>query len=122
MAGGRGSRGPPSPARAEPQAGQSTRDRSRVPTGLPGQQVLPVPKWFASVTVLRDDGPVVRKRRLIGHTGTTCSLCGHRGLALTESRFLRRGLDRLRPGFDPDARVYELCGDCGAKHAVEPDA
>jgi hypothetical protein len=32
---------------------------------------------------------------------------------------VRRGLARLRPGFDADRRVYELCEDCGAKHAVE---
>jgi len=32
---------------------------------------------------------------------------------------VRRGLARLRPGFDVDRRVYELCEDCGAKHVVE---
>jgi transposase len=62
---------------------------------------------------------VVRERRVIGHTGTTCPLCGHRGLALTESRFVRRGLDRLRVSFDADSRVYERCKECGAKHAIQ---
>ena len=62
---------------------------------------------------------MVRERKSIGRTGTTCPLCGHRGLVLTESRFVRRGAAWLRPGFDADARLYELCRECGAKHAVE---
>ena len=41
---------------------------------------------------------------------------------LTESRLVRRGLSRLRPRFDGQRRVYELCEGCGAKHAVEPVA
>lgn len=44
------------------------------------------------------------ERRAIGHTTTTCGRCGHEGLV---------------PGFDADRRVYELCADCGAEHAVE---
>ena len=61
----------------------------------------------------------MRERRAIGHTNTSCGLCGRQGLLLTESLMVRRGLGRLRPGFDADRRVYELCGDCGAKHVVE---
>ncbi len=61
----------------------------------------------------------MRERRAIGHTTTSCGLCGHQGLVLTESQLVRRGLARLRPGFDADRRVYELCEDCGAKHTVE---
>ncbi len=61
----------------------------------------------------------MRERRAIGHTNTSCGLCGHQGLVRTESLLVRRGLSRLRPGFDADRRVYELCEDCGAKHAVE---
>jgi hypothetical protein len=61
----------------------------------------------------------VRERRSIGRTGTICGLCGHQGLVLTESQMVRRGLSRLRPRFDADRRVYELCEGCGAKHAVE---
>ena len=61
----------------------------------------------------------MRERRSIGHTGTTCGLCGHQGLVLTESRLVRRGLSRLRPRFDDQPRMYELCEGCGAKHAVE---
>jgi hypothetical protein len=38
---------------------------------------------------------------------------------LTESRLVRRGLSRLRPRFDDQPRMYELCEGCGAKHAVE---
>ena len=61
----------------------------------------------------------MRERQSIGHTSTTCGLCGHQGLVLTESRLVRRGLSRLRPRFDGQRRVYELCEGCGAKHAVE---
>ncbi|MGY1594286.1 hypothetical protein ACI79D_20105 [Geodermatophilus sp. SYSU D00708] len=61
----------------------------------------------------------MRERRAIGHTGTACSLCGHQGLVLTESRLPRRGLSRLHPRFDGDVRLYELCEGCGAKHAVD---
>jgi transposase len=61
----------------------------------------------------------MRERRAIGHTTTSCGPCGHLGLVLTESLQVRRGLARLRPGFDADRRVYELCEDCGSKHAVE---
>ena len=61
----------------------------------------------------------MRERRAIGHTTTTCGLCGHQGLVLTESWTVRRGLARLRLSFDADRRVYELCDGCGAKHAVE---
>ena len=61
----------------------------------------------------------MRVRKSLGRTGTTCPLCGHLGLVLTESRFVRRGLAWLRPGFDADARLYELCRECGAKHAIE---
>ncbi len=61
----------------------------------------------------------MRERRAIGHTTTACGLCGHQGLVLTESQLVRSGLSRLRPGFDADRRVYELCEGCGAKHAVE---
>ena len=62
------------------------------------------------------------EQRAIGHTTTSRGLCGHQGLVLTESQLARRGLARLRRGFDADRRVYELCKDCGAKHAVEPVA
>ena len=41
---------------------------------------------------------------------------------MTESRFVRRGLAALRPSFDADARWYERCDGCGAKHAVEAAA
>jgi hypothetical protein len=61
----------------------------------------------------------MRERRAIGHTNTSCGLCGHQGLILTESVRVRRGLTRLRPAFDADRRVYERCEDCGAKHTVE---
>jgi hypothetical protein len=61
----------------------------------------------------------VRERRAIGRTGSACGLCGRQGLLLTESRVVRRGLARLKPGFDGDPQVYELCEGCGAKHAVE---
>ena len=61
----------------------------------------------------------MRERRSIGHTGTTCGLCGPQGLVLTESRLVRRGLSRLLPRFDGQPRMYELCESCGAKHAVE---
>ncbi len=61
----------------------------------------------------------MRERRAIGHTTTSCGLCGHQGLVLTESLVVRRGLAPLRPAFDADRRVYELCEDCGAKHAVD---
>ena len=64
----------------------------------------------------------MRERRAIGHTTTSCGLCGHQGLVLTESQLMRSGLARLRPGFDTDRRVYELCEGCGARHAVEPVA
>ena len=47
----------------------------------------------------------MRERRAIGHTNTSCGLCGHQGLLLTESQLVRRGLSRLRPGFDADRRV-----------------
>ena len=56
---------------------------------------------------------------MIGRTSTSCSLCGHEGLVLTEWQLVRRGLARLRPGFDADRRGYEFCEDCGAEHAVE---
>ena len=59
---------------------------------------------------------------MIGHTGTTCGLCGHQGLVLTGSRLVRRGWARLRPRFDGQPRMYELCESGGAKHAVEPVA
>ncbi len=65
---------------------------------------------------------MVRERRVIGRTGSNCSLCGHQGLVLTESRLIRRGVERLRLRFDPDARLYELCDGCGAKHTVETAA
>ena len=61
----------------------------------------------------------MRERRSIGRTGTICGLCGHQGLLLTESRPVRRGLARLRPSFDADRHLYELCEGCGVKHAVE---
>ncbi|WP_279432635.1 hypothetical protein [Geodermatophilus obscurus] len=38
---------------------------------------------------------------------------------LSELRLVRRRLARLRPGFDVDRRVYELCEGCNARHAVE---
>ena len=65
---------------------------------------------------------MIRTRRTIAHIGGTCSLCGHAGLVLTESRFVRRGLNVLRPTFDADVRLYELCDGCGAKHPVEAAA
>ena len=61
----------------------------------------------------------MRERRAIGHTNTSCGRCGQQGLGLTGSQLVRRGLTRLRPGFDVDRRVYELCEDSGAEHAVE---
>ena len=61
----------------------------------------------------------MRQRRAIGHTNTACGLCGHLGLLLTESQQARRGLARLKPGFDADRRVYEVCEDCGARHTIE---
>lgn len=61
----------------------------------------------------------MRERQLIGHTSSTRGPCGHQGLALTESRLVRRGLSRLSPRFDGRRRVYELCEGCGTKHAVE---
>ncbi len=61
----------------------------------------------------------VTERWSIGLPGTTCGLCGDQGLVLSELRLVRRRLARLRAGFDVDRRVYELCADCGAKHAVE---
>ncbi len=59
---------------------------------------------------------------MIGRTESRCSLCGHQGLVLTGSRVLRRGLDRLHPRFDADARLYERCDGCGVKHSVEAAA
>ncbi len=61
----------------------------------------------------------VTERWSIGLPGTTCGLCGDQGLVLSELRLVRRRLARLRPGFDVDRRVYELCEGCDAKHTVE---
>ena len=64
----------------------------------------------------------MRERRSIGHTSTTCGLCGHRGLVLSKSRLVHRGFSRLSLRFDGQPRMYELCESCGAKHAVDLDA
>jgi hypothetical protein len=61
----------------------------------------------------------MRERWAIGHSNTSCGGCGYQALVPTESQLVRRGLARLRQGFDADRRVYELCEDCGAKHAVQ---
>ncbi|MCW2509127.1 MAG: hypothetical protein JWP68_2275 [Modestobacter sp.] len=49
----------------------------------------------------------------------TCGICGRRGLVVTRSRARRRGADWLNPRFDPGARTYEKCPDCGVRYRIE---
>ena len=38
---------------------------------------------------------------------------------MIESRRVRRGRDRFRPGWDPAVRTYRICRSCHARHDVE---
>jgi hypothetical protein len=62
-----------------------------------------------------------RTREQVGVRGARCGICGAEGVAVIESRRVRRGLAVLNPRWDPRVRTYELCGSCGAKRLLEDD-
>ena len=57
-----------------------------------------------------------RRRLEMGSAGTRCGLCSSENVVIVESRAVRRGLHVVNPAFRKQARRYELCRDCGAKH------
>jgi hypothetical protein len=63
-----------------------------------------------------DLGVQPQRRRIdLGVASRPCDLCGSEDVALTESRPVRRGLDRINPAWTRAIRRYELCRSCGAK-------
>jgi hypothetical protein len=61
-------------------------------------------------------------RRQTDHIGTSeqsCEICGHQGLAVVRSHTVRRGLARLKPNWDEEARTYRICSACGMRYRVE---
>ena len=60
-----------------------------------------------------------RERENVGVRAGRCGICGAEGVAVVESRRVRRGLAVLNPRWDPRVRTYELCGSCGAKRLLD---
>lgn len=61
----------------------------------------------------------VRRRRTLGTNREVCSVCGHQGLDVVESRRVRRGHQLLQLRWDPDVRRYNQCPNCGSKQERE---
>ncbi|SDO97394.1 hypothetical protein SAMN05660199_02900 [Klenkia soli] len=62
----------------------------------------------------------MRIRETLGAVDGPCLLCGSADVVAVRTRLARRGLARLKPGFDPDEHRYELCRGCGAKNLETP--
>jgi hypothetical protein len=51
---------------------------------------------------------------------SSCGLCGHLGQVITQTRRVRKGLDRLNPRWDAEPEAWEVCPNCRARRALEP--